>query len=94
MASLGSFQPRSFTSSSWSSCTSPVSSVGEVASAWLAVGPSSRVCAVSCLEGLSMVSLSGIGTRSRYVTPELSAMVVCMAAQCLQASGGWQRMRC
>lgn len=26
-----------------------------------------------------MVSLSGMGTRSRYATPELSAMVVCMA---------------
>lgn len=79
MASLGSFQPRSFTSSSCSSCTRPVSSVGEVASAWLAVGPSWRVRAASCLEGLLIVSLSGRGTRSWYATPELSAMAVCMA---------------
>ena len=86
MASLGSFQPKSFTSSSWSSCTRPVSSVGEVASAWLAVGLSSRVRAVSCLVGLLMVSLSGIGTRSRYATPELSAIVVCMAV----LAGEWE----
>jgi hypothetical protein len=76
MASLGSFQPRSFTSSSWSSCTRPTFSVGEVASAWLAVGPSCSVCAVSCLEGLFMVSVSGAGTKSWYATPELSAMAV------------------
>jgi hypothetical protein len=76
MASLGSFQPRSFTSSSWSSCTRPTSSVGNVASAWLAVGPSCRVRADSCLEGLLMLSVSGTGTRSWYATPELSAMAV------------------
>lgn len=76
MASLGSFQPRSFTSSSWSSCTRPTSSGGEVASAWLAVGPSCRVCAVSCLEGFLMLSVSGTGTKSWYATPELSAMAV------------------